>query len=335
MKGISYIICCYNSEKVITEPIKAILNQATSVNYEIIVIDNNCTDNTENLIKTIYKDSNSSINLKIVKEKQAGLLWARKKGFLLSNYDYICYIDDDNIIDKNWTNIVFETFNNNSEIGILGGNNKEVFVDSVKHPPKWFNNVKAGYACSSQGKKLENVTLKRMFVYGAGLCIRKETLQDVYDLPIPLYLTGRKKDLLLSGDDSEICMRAILLGYKIFYNEEMVLEHIMIKERLTWSYYSKMREGHAASSTILRIYKSLIRGDKPLNLYKTIYFISKKWFEYFHKFKYKDRLKVDSKASKLYIDNVGRTRGMIYFIFKYNKIYKEICNTFRVNGNFK
>ena len=43
---ISFIVPCYNEEQYIRDCIKSIKKAASNINYEIIVIDNNCTDNT-------------------------------------------------------------------------------------------------------------------------------------------------------------------------------------------------------------------------------------------------------------------------------------------------
>ena len=188
--GVSLIMCCYNSEKLIKKPFEAILRQQGNVLYEMIIVDNNCTDNTVALIKKIYEESGSSTHLTIVKEPKLGVGYARKKGFLKAKYTYISFIDDDNIISNNWVNTIHGLFQKNPEIGIIGSSNKALFLDG--NEPEWFDQVKGAYACASQGNDLEELTYTRKYVYGAGMSFRKEVSDNVYSLPIPFYLIGRK-----------------------------------------------------------------------------------------------------------------------------------------------
>ncbi len=129
-KGVSFVVCCHNSEEVIEKPIKAILEQKTTGSYELIVVDNNCSDNTIDIIKKIYKESHSDIPLTIVAETRPGVSWARKKGYEVTRFDYISFIDDDNIISSSWTNGVIEIFGMHQNIGILGSSNEPLFLDT-------------------------------------------------------------------------------------------------------------------------------------------------------------------------------------------------------------
>ena len=47
---ISILICCYNSEKYISDTLDSILIQKYS-NYEIIIVDDGSEDNTKNIIE--------------------------------------------------------------------------------------------------------------------------------------------------------------------------------------------------------------------------------------------------------------------------------------------
>ena len=90
MKKVSVIIPIYNSEKYIEQCINSVINQ-TYKNLEIIVVDDNSTDNSLNKIKNI-KDK----RIKIIELKNNyGVSTARNKGIDASTGDYICFIDSD------------------------------------------------------------------------------------------------------------------------------------------------------------------------------------------------------------------------------------------------
>lgn len=304
------------------EPLKSILNQTTDISCEVIIIDNNCTDNTVQLVNKIYSNSKTHISLKITEEKIPGLVWARKKGFQEAKYEYLCFVDDDNIIDLNWATSMFEIFSNNSEVGILGSKNQALIQDTEK--PAWFTKVEGAYACNSQGNDFEDITYKRMYVYGAGLCIRKEILADIYNMSIPLFLTGRTNNVLLSGDDSEICMRAILKGYKIYYSDNLTLIHVIPKERLTWEYFMKMAEGHNAARTILSIYTQLIHRKQVYSRLDIFKVLLDDWLNYAKTYQFKNRSSAGALSSITYARLMGRTKGFMYFFKDYNSIVSRI-----------
>lgn len=324
--GVSLIICCYNSEKIIKKPLKAILGQQTNIQFELIIVDNNCTDSTVDFVKKTHEENNSNIYLTIVEESRPGISHARKRGFSEAKYSYISFIDDDNIVNKNWVNVVYALFHENPEIGILGSSNKALFLNNKE--PEWFNKVKEAYACDIQGGDLEELTTTRKYVYGAGMCIRREALAEIYGIVLPFYLSGRRGSKLLSGDDSELGMRAILLGYKMYCSNKLKIKHIMPKERLTWSYFRKMSEGHSRSSIILQIYGRLINNNMPLTRQEIVKTLIKDWWEYIKTYKFRYINQPNSISSKKYISLKGRTVGIIDYFNTYDEIVHKVVNVF-------
>ncbi len=326
--GVSIIICCYNSEKVIEKSLTSILNQKSSIPYELIIVDNNCSDNTISMVNKIYKESCVTIPMRVIKESVPGVGYARKRGFAETKYTYISFIDDDNIIANDWIDIVYDLFKKNPEIGIFGSSNKALFLDSVE--PEWFDKVKGAYACDSQGADLQELTVSRKYVYGAGMSIRREVLEAVYAIDLPLYLSGRKGGKLLSGDDSELGMRAILLGYRMYCSDRLKLKHIMLEERLNWSYFQKMSEGHSQSSIILQIYSRLIQGSRPLTRQEIIKELIIGWRNYIQTYKFRHLDQPNHISSQKYIALKGRTVGIISFFSRYNEIVQKIIDALKV-----
>ena len=87
---ISVIIPTYNRKKYIKRAIDSVIRQSYKP-FEIIVIDDGSTDGTYELIKQSY--SSSQISLK--KQKNKGVSAARNKGVKLANGDWIAFLDSD------------------------------------------------------------------------------------------------------------------------------------------------------------------------------------------------------------------------------------------------
>ncbi len=82
-KKISIIICTYNRAELLNETIKSLLNQTVEVShYEIIIVNNNSTDNTAEIVRGFIDRYN---NIRIVLESKQGLSHARNRGGAKSN----------------------------------------------------------------------------------------------------------------------------------------------------------------------------------------------------------------------------------------------------------
>ena len=102
-------------------------------NYEIIVIDNNSTDNTADIIR---KMTIVNRNLRYVKETNQGLSYARNRGWKEGKGEYIAYIDDDCQADINWCKHIIEAFEIvKPQPVVIGGSSSPWY--NLK-PPSWF-----------------------------------------------------------------------------------------------------------------------------------------------------------------------------------------------------
>ena len=93
-KLVSIAMCTYNGEKYIEEQIESILNQSYK-NLEIIICDDNSTDNTTKLIESYIKVDS---RIKIFRNKQnLGFIKNFEKAISLCNGEYIALSDQDDI----------------------------------------------------------------------------------------------------------------------------------------------------------------------------------------------------------------------------------------------
>ena len=85
-KNLSVILCTYNEAKIISKTIDEIF--LYNPNSEIIIVDDNSTDQTQNIIK-----EKNLQNVKLISRKSRGLASACLVGLLYANYENICWID--------------------------------------------------------------------------------------------------------------------------------------------------------------------------------------------------------------------------------------------------
>lgn len=92
MPHISIIIPTYNHGKELLECLESILNQ-TYQNFEIIVVDDGSTDNTQKLLEACNP------RIKIIQQEHQGANVARNRGFRESTGQYLLFCDADVILE--------------------------------------------------------------------------------------------------------------------------------------------------------------------------------------------------------------------------------------------
>lgn len=91
----SIIIPVYNTEKYLERCINSVLSQSYE-NYEIIIINDGSTDNSEKLLKKYEKNP----KIKVIKQTNHGLSYSRNVGIKKAKCDYILFLDSDDFIEK-------------------------------------------------------------------------------------------------------------------------------------------------------------------------------------------------------------------------------------------
>lgn len=112
---VSIVIPVFNEEEYISDCIDSLLNQDyPPKEYEIIVVDNNSSDNTLRIVNK-YK------NVSVVTEYMRGASAARNKGIKLARGEIIAFVDGDTIIPRGWVNNILDVFKDNRRLGVVGG----------------------------------------------------------------------------------------------------------------------------------------------------------------------------------------------------------------------
>jgi len=256
-EGISVIICCYNSKNKIKETLLHLTRQEinSKISVEVLLIDNGSTDNTQAFSELCWKEANGPFEFKVILEPKEGLKYAKQRGIHSAKYNYLVFCDDDNWLGSNYLQETYNIFSSDKLVGIIGGCGKPIF-ETLE--PWWFKSFYQSYAIGEQAK----INSKVNTVYGAGMAVRKDYFFKTSDKFGPLLLSGRKKNVLTSGEDSEMCYRMILNGYNVFYSNALSFSHYLPAERLTWKYVKKLHRGFSKSYVILNAYELALNFDK-------------------------------------------------------------------------
>lgn len=113
---LSFVIPAYNEEEYIGECLEAIVAQRQGLPYniEVIVVNNNSNDRTEEVARRYP-------GVQVVEEKEKGLVPARQAGFKASTGDLIANVDADTRIPRGWIRRVMEEFEKDPKLVALSG----------------------------------------------------------------------------------------------------------------------------------------------------------------------------------------------------------------------
>lgn len=106
---VSIIVPIYNVEKYLETCIESIINQ-TYKNLEIILVNDGSTDNSLTICKKYEKKDDRII---IIDKQNGGLSDARNAGTLKSKGKYICYIDSDDYVEKDYIKCLYNSIKTN------------------------------------------------------------------------------------------------------------------------------------------------------------------------------------------------------------------------------
>ncbi len=108
----SIIIPTFNEAVTIAKTLESILQQIDEKTDEIIIVDNNSTDNTCEIIKKY------PVNL--IHEKNQGVTFAREAGFNNAKGKIIIFTDSDCIVSNNWLSEIKKSFLDKNTIALAG-----------------------------------------------------------------------------------------------------------------------------------------------------------------------------------------------------------------------
>src|SRR6185503_12175615 len=129
---ISVVITTYNRCDMLAEAIESVLQQQHGdIKYEVIVVDNNSTDRTREVIEGFMA---RNVNLSCAFEPRQGVPHARNAGIAHARAPIIAFFDHDIRVSSNWIANIKRAFAEHPEIDFLGG---KILPRWKTAPPPW------------------------------------------------------------------------------------------------------------------------------------------------------------------------------------------------------
>ena len=259
----SIIICCYNAAKRLPATLEYLSKlDIAEINCELIVVDNNSSDNTSEIVNNCWKSYNNPFELKYLKQPQPGKTNAWNLGVENANGDYLIMCDDDNWLPKNYFKKIAAIFNQNEKIAMVGVKSIGVFEEEL---PDWFASISAFWAIGSQYSCSGYITNEHKKLWGAGCFFKREALINLAKFGYKQKFSGLKKEGM--AEDHELFILLVLIGYEMYYCDDIEIKHFMPKGRITWHNYLETVKFSALSSWKFDAYEKKVNNKTGVKAY--------------------------------------------------------------------
>ena len=209
-----------------------------NLNFEIVIVDNNSSDNTKEVAYAFCEGSNLKVNYLF--EEKTGLSNARNAGILASKGSYLIFIDDDVLLPKDFFSRVLFGLEEYPEFHIFG---YKVLPDWQEARSPFWLSFKRPFNLSQSflpihdlgGEPLSYPNRKSRNPLGACFLAKKEVFEKL----------GPFRDDLGAGtqsglhEDSEFFWRSMANGFKLLYWPYAFVYHPVDPKRLSVSYLHK------------------------------------------------------------------------------------------------
>lgn len=224
---ITFIIVSWNNEDTIIECLDSIYKYCND-DFKIVLVDNNSTDNTVNIVKERRYNNCNIIELK----ENLGFAKGNNIGLETVDTEFICYLNPDTILLED---IVLPSINvllNNSDIGIIGC--KLLYKDKTLQPStfNFINRKQIYYEAFKIGKFMPNFVSEKYFpdqskckkdkivdwIIGAEMILRTDDARKI---------DGFSTEYYMYAEDLDLCKKMKSnLGKSVYYLANIKLIHI-------------------------------------------------------------------------------------------------------------
>lgn len=231
----SFITCTYNRDKYIGQTLQSVCDQKyPDNNYEIIVIDNNSTDNTASICEE-FRAEYPNKNFRYFKEMNQGLSFALNRGIKEAQGEYLIFVDDDETIIPEHLERVDNHLKIYPEAVLCGTPVIPVYeIPEPKWMSRFTQRLIGGYF--DQGKEVKILEAKNY--PGTGHTIIKKELYERYGN----YNTelGRKGTSLIGAEDKDMFNRLKNNNIVCYYLPDIPIYHHIPPNKMTDEFFHKL-----------------------------------------------------------------------------------------------
>ncbi len=255
---VSVAICTWNRSGLLRRTLEQMCRLVVppDVEWELILVDNNSTDDTRQVVAEFI----NRLPIRYVFEPKQGLSHARNRAVQEAQGEYILWTDDDVLVDEEWMQAYVEGFRKYPEAAFFGGPVEAWFEGE---PPEWLirtlSLVEHAFAIRHLGD--EECALPRGedgLPYGANYCLRSDWQKRfVYDTV--LGVAGKMRKL---GEETVLLREVVSAGGEGRWLPRARVRHWIPQSRQTLKFLRQYYFGGGRTSCLLEKETLLAPGQK-------------------------------------------------------------------------
>ncbi len=316
---LTVVVPTFNGENRLPKVLEKLKQQRGigSIRWEVLVVDNNSDDNTEQVVRDYQENWPKLYPLRYHFEPRQGLAFARQSAVERARGRLVGFLDDDNLPALDWVSAAYAFGQTHPDVGVYGS---RIYGDFETQPPENFNEIAPFLALIDRGDQETFYSPeKRVLPPGAGLVVRRKVW--LKHVPKTLVLnTKTDKNLIHRGEDLEAVLHIQKAGWQVWYNPKMTVYHQIPASRLTREYLMNLMLGIGLSRHRTRML-SIKPWLRPLAIWGYMLNDLKKII--FHLMQYQSTLKSDLISDcKMRLFTASLVSPLYIWIFVYWKALK-------------
>lgn len=253
-------ICTWNRSQLLDQALSSFreLVVPSSLHWELLVVNNNSTDQTDEVIAGHEKH----LPIRRLFEPNAGKSHALNLAVREAGGDYILWTDDDVLVDAMWLKGYADAFTRWPDSAIFGGPIRPWFPNT---PPDWLQRVMPVVGNAYAVRDFKDFPLEvsgDRLPYGANLALRmKEQKRYAYDTDL-----GPRPGSALRGEEVALLLRMLEDGATGRWVPEAVVQHHIPVNRQSLRYLESYYRGAGEGNALRRQGPALSGGILHLGL---------------------------------------------------------------------
>ena len=227
---LSVCICTYNRVRSLARTLDTLAAQSGVdwANVEVVVVDNNCTDETADVVAAAA----ARLPVRRVVEQAQGLANARNRALAVSCGRWVIFTDDDVVLERDWLRSYTEAFDAFPEASFAAGRIVPLWK---QRRPSWFKGERLDLMDGvlvwyDIGTAVRTMTPADPEPFGANFAVRRALVESIGVFEPSLGMHGKK---IGRGEETEFFIRAKAAGAKGIYVGGALCHHPVEADRLS------------------------------------------------------------------------------------------------------
>jgi glucosyl-dolichyl phosphate glucuronosyltransferase len=230
VNGVTVAICTWNRSALLERTLDQMtkLLVPSDVRWELVVVENNCTDATADVVARFT----SRLPLRVIRESQPGLSHARNRVIREAKDELLLWTDDDVLVDPGWLRAFVDSSRMFPEAAAFGGPIDPWFLNEPDADLiAAFPSLATGF-CGLESNIPAGPISSATPIWGANMGFRRNAIAGLtFDEtlgPSPTFAGG--------GDEVDFLRRLRERGGSVVWSPDMRVKHCVSPSRMTLAY---------------------------------------------------------------------------------------------------